>query len=89
MACLTRRVRASFRAVVGVGLWWGRDGLVVLSRGHEVEEDFLIWQRLVGCMFLGLYLGAVRLFLSTFPAMQLWQPMVDPEVFEAELVAAD
>ena len=43
-----------------------------------------IWQPLIGCMFLGLWLGSIRWFLSTFPAMQLWQPMVDPESLEAE-----
>jgi hypothetical protein len=36
-------------------------------------------------MFLGLYLGAVRWFLSTFPVLQIWQPMVDPETVEAEI----
>jgi hypothetical protein len=38
-------------------------------------------------MFLGPYVGAVRWFLSTFPALQVWQPMVDPESLEAELPA--
>jgi hypothetical protein len=40
-------------------------------------------------MFLGAYLFSVRWFLSTFPAMQIWQPMVDPETLEAELVHAE
>jgi hypothetical protein len=36
-------------------------------------------------MFLGLYIGAVRWFLQTFPAIQIWQPMVDPETVEVEI----
>ena len=56
---------------------------------HEGDPIFTIWQPLIGCMFLGLYLGSVRWFLSTFPAMQIWQPMQDPETLEAELVASD
>ena len=83
------KLLAFFTLVIVVGLWLERYGLVAPSLWHEGEEVFPIWQPLIGCMFLGLYLGAVRWFLSTFPAMQLWQPMVDPEVFEAELVAAD
>ena len=35
----------------------------------------------------GLYLGSVRWFLSTFPVIQVWQPMQDPESLEAELPA--
>jgi len=35
-------------------------------------------------MFLGLFLTAVRWFLATFPAVQVWQPQVDPEPLEAE-----
>ena len=39
---------------------------------------------LVTLMFLGLFLYAARWFLSTFPVIQIWQPMVDPEVFDRE-----
>jgi len=43
---------------------------------------------LVALMFLGIFLFAVRWFLSTFPLIQVWQPMVDPETFEAEMAAS-
>jgi hypothetical protein len=74
-----------FASCIMVGLWLERYGLVAPSLHHEGDPIFTVWQPLIGLMFLGLYLGAVRWFLSTFPAMQLWQPMVDPESLEAEL----
>ena len=83
------RLLAFFTSVIVVGLWLERYGMVAPSLWHEGDPIFTIWQPLIGCMFLGLYLGAVRWFLSTFPAMQVWQPMVDAETIEAELVAAD
>ena len=74
-----------FAASIMVGLWLERYGLVAPSLHHEGDPIMTVWHPLIGLMFLGLYLGAVRWFLSTFPAMQLWQPMVDPESLEAEL----
>jgi hypothetical protein len=76
---------ATFATVILVGLWLERYGLVAPSLHHEGDPVFTIWQPLIGLMFLGLWLGSVRWFLSTFPAMQLWQPMVDPETLEAEV----
>ena len=76
---------AFFTSVILLGLWFERYGMVAPSLYHEGDPIFTIWQPLIGCMFLGLYIGAVRWFLSTFPAMQVWQPMVDPETVEAEL----
>ena len=74
-----------FASVIMVGLWLERYGMVAPSLHHEGDPIFTIWQPLIGLMFLGLYLGAVRWFLSTFPVVQVWQPMVDPESLEAEL----
>jgi hypothetical protein len=66
-----------FASIILLGLWLERYGMVAPSLHHEGDPIFTI--------FLGLYLGAVRWFLSTFPVVQVWQPMVDPESFEAEL----
>jgi hypothetical protein len=74
-----------FASIILLGLWLERYGMVAPSLHHEGDPIFTIWQPLIGLMFLGLYLGAVRWFLSTFPVVQVWQPMVDPESFEAEL----
>ena len=74
-----------FTSIILVGLWLERYGILAPSLHHEGDPIFTIWQPLIGLMFLGLYLGAVRWFLTTFPAMQLWQPMVDPETLEAEI----
>jgi hypothetical protein len=79
---------AFFTTVILTGLWLERYGMVAPSLWHEGEPIYSVWQPLIGLMFLGLYVGAVRWFLSTFPAMQIWQPMVDPETVEVELPAA-
>jgi hypothetical protein len=79
---------AFFTSVILVGLWLERYGMLAPSLHHEGDPIFTIWQPLIALMFLGLYVGAVRWFLSTFPAIQLWQPMVDPETLEAELPTA-
>jgi hypothetical protein len=67
------------------GLWLEKHLMVAPSiRDHDTPAigapEFLI-----ALMFLGLFLYAVRWFLSTFPVVQVWQPMVDPETFEAEI----
>jgi hypothetical protein len=67
-----------------LALWFERYGMVAPALWHQGQPIFTIWQPLIGCMFLGLYIGVIRWFLSTFPAMQIWQPMVDPESLEAE-----
>ena len=76
---------ATFTSVILLGLYLERYGMVAPSLHVEGQPIFTIWQPLIGFMFLGLYIGAVRWFLSTFPAMQIWQPMVDPETLEAEI----
>lgn len=78
---------ALFATVILTGLWLERYGLVAPSLWHE-GPVFTIWQPLIGLMFLGLWMGAVRWFLSTFPVIQLWQPMSDPESLEAEVTTA-
>lgn len=79
------KLLAFFASVIMVGLWLERYGLIAPSLHHEGDPIFSIWHPLIGLMFLGLYIGSVRWFLSTFPAMQIWQPMVDPETVEAEM----
>ena len=74
--------------VILTGLWFERYGMVAPSLWHE-GPIFTIWQPLIGMMFLGLWIWAVRWFLSTFPAVQLWQPMVDAETVQVETVGAD
>ncbi len=75
---------AAFATVILTGLWMERYGLVAPSLWHEGDPVFSLWHPLIGLMFLGLWLGSVRWFLSTFPAVQIWQPMSDPESMEAE-----
>lgn len=75
---------ATFCTVILVGLWLERYGLIAPSLHYEGDPIFTIWHPLIGLLFLGLWMGCIRWFLSTFPAIQLWQPMVDPESIEAE-----
>jgi len=76
---------ATFTSIILLGLWLERYGMLAPSLYHEGDPIFTVWQPLIGLMFLSLYVGAVRWFLSTFPVIQLWQPMVDAETVEAEL----
>jgi len=78
---------ALFASIILFGLWLERYAMLAPSLHHEGDPIFTIWQPAIGLLFLGLYLFAVRWFLSTFPAMQAWQPMVDPETIQAELPA--
>jgi hypothetical protein len=73
-----------FTTVILVGLWMERYLLVVPSI-HKEGATITIWEPLIGFLFLGLFLFSVRWFLSTFPAVQIWQPMIEPESFEAEV----
>lgn len=75
---------AGFATVILTGLWMERYGLVAPSLWHEGDPIFTLWHPLIGLMFLGLWLASVRWFLTTFPAVQIWQPMSDPESLEAE-----
>ena len=76
---------AFFTSIILVGMWLERYVMLAPSLHHGGDPVFTIWQPLIGLMFLGLYLGSVRWFLITFPAIQVWQPMVDPETREAEI----
>ena len=79
------RIYGTLASVIMAGLWLERYGMVAPSLHHEGDPIFTIWQPLIGLMFAGVYLGSIRWFLSTFPVIQIWQPMVDPETLEAEL----
>ena len=80
----TPRVLQTFATVVLAGLWLWHYMLIFPSLHHEGDPVFSVATPLIGLMFLGLFLIAVRWFLTTFPAIQLWQPQVDPEPLEAE-----
>jgi hypothetical protein len=80
-----------FRAVAFVllaGLWLEKHLMVAPSiRSHDTPT-LGVTELTVALMFLGIFLYAVRWFLSTFPLIQVWQPMVDPETFEVEMAAS-
>nr|NIW35090.1 hypothetical protein [Gemmatimonadota bacterium] len=50
---------AFFTSIILLGLWLERYGMVAPSLHHEGDPIFTIWQPLIGCLFLGLYVGAV------------------------------
>ncbi len=67
------------------GLWLEKHLMVAPSIRDHDTPTIGATEFLIGLMFLGLFLFAVRWFLSTFPVVQVWQPMVDPETFEVEV----
>jgi hypothetical protein len=77
-----------FATVILVGLWLERYLMVVPSI-HEGGPTITVLEPASALFFLGLFLGSVRWFLSTFPAVQIWQPMVEPESLEAEVASAE
>jgi len=82
------KMNASFFRVITFvifgGLWLEKHLMVAPAiRDHDTPA-LGAPELLVALMFLGLFLYAVRWFLSTFPVVQVWQPMVDPETFEVE-----
>ena len=80
----TPRILQTFALLVLAGLWLWHYMLIFPSLHHEGDPAFSLATPLIGMMFLGLFLIAVRWFLATFPAVQVWQPQVDPEPLEAE-----
>jgi hypothetical protein len=77
---------ATFTGVILVGLWLERYMLIAPSLHSEGEPIFTIWHPLITLLFLGPFLFSVRWFLSTFPVIQVWQPLSMPEMLEAERI---
>ncbi len=80
-----------FRSVAFVllgGLWLEKHLMVAPSIRSPDTPTLGITEFVVAVMFLGIFVYAVRRFLSTFPLIQVWQPMVDPETFEVEMAAS-
>lgn len=73
-------------AIIMVGLWLERYLLVVPSLRPEGPVMGLA-EPLIALLFLGLFLGSLRWFFTTFPVIQVWQPMADAELMEAETVS--
>jgi hypothetical protein len=71
--------------VILSGLWLEKYMMVAPSIRDRDTPIFGVQELLIGLMFLGLFVLAVRWFLSTFPIVQLWKPMEQPEMFEAEV----
>ena len=78
----------SVAIVLLAGLWLEKHLMVAPSIRSPDTPTLGITELLVALMFLGVFLYAVRWFLTTFPLIQVWQPMVDPETFEVEMAAS-
>ena len=83
-AKMTPWILRLFATVILVGLWLERYLMVVPSI-HDGGPTVTFLEPVSGFFFLGLFLWSVRWFLSTFPAIQVWQPMTEPESLEAEV----
>lgn len=75
---------ATFCSVILVGLWLERYMLIAPSLHQEGDPIFSVWHPLIALLFLGPFLFAILWFWSTFPVIQVWQPLVLPEMLEAE-----
>jgi hypothetical protein len=83
-AKMTPWILRLFATVILVGLWLERYLMVVPSI-HDGIPTITLLEPAAGLFFLGLFFWSVRWFLTTFPAVQIWQPMVEPESLEAEV----
>ena len=72
--------------VILAGLWLERYLMVAPSIRDHDTPTIGINEPLIGLMFLGLFLFAVRWFLTTFPVLQVWQHPDQPEMFDLEFV---
>lgn len=83
---------ALLQALTGIilfGLWNERYFLVAPSILPGYDVGNMTFHLLTGVGFLGLFLLSVRWFLSTFPMLQIWQPMQAPEMIEAEVPSVE
>ena len=87
-AKMTPMVFRSVALVLLAGLWLEKHLMVAPSIRSLDTPTLGATEVLVALMFLGIFLHAVRWFLCTFPLIQVWQPMVDPETFEVEMAAS-
>ena len=87
-AKMTPIVFRSVALVLLAGLWLEKHLMVAPSIRSPETATLGVTELLVALMFLGLFLYTIRWFLSTFPVIQVWQPMVDPETFEGEMAAS-
>jgi len=74
-------------AIILFGLWNERYFLVAPSLFPAYDSSLMFYHLLTGIGFLGLFLFSVRWFLSTFPVLQIWQPIQPDEVTEQEVPA--
>lgn len=75
--------------VILFGLWNERYFLVAPSIVPSYESGAMLYHLLTGVGFLGLFMMSARWFLSTFPMLQIWQPVQAPEMVEVELASAE
>lgn len=75
--------------VILFGLWNERYFLVTPSIVPSYESGAMLYHLLTGVGFLGLFMMSARWFLSTFPMLQIWQPVQAPEMVEVELASAE
>jgi hypothetical protein len=83
-AKMTPWLLRTFATVILLGLWLERYLMVVPSI-HDGGPTITFLEPAIGLFFLGLFSWSVRWFLVTFPAVQIWQPMVEAESLEAEV----
>ena len=87
-AKMSPMILRSIAIVLLAGLWLEKHLMVAPSIRSPETATLGAPELFVALMFLGIFVLVVRWFLSTFPLIQVWQPMVDPETFEVEMAAS-
>ena len=86
---MTPALLQTLTGIILFGLWSERYFLVAPSILPGYDSGLMIHHLLTGVGFLGLFMLSVRWFLSTFPMVQIWQPMMAPELLEAEITSVE
>lgn len=73
----------TFTGVILMGLWLEMY-IFIGPVHHHGGGVFPGTELLTAPLFAGLFLFCLGWFLRTFPVVQIWQPMADPEVFDSE-----
>lgn len=79
----TPRIYGVATVVILIGLWLERYILVYPSHYHGAADMPLGWQELsAGLFFGGLFVSSILWFAKSYPIVQVWEPLWEPDLDE-------